>query len=68
MSFFYGFYVTLNGLLLALSLSVNVIENHKMFWGLVDTLAPAYLCLLNRWSRNKLLYWANRLQKKLAQG
>lgn len=63
MSLFYGFYVALSGLLVALCLSVDIIKNYKVFWVLVDALAPAYICLFNPWSRNKLLCWVQYLRK-----
>jgi len=63
MSLFYGSYVALNGLFVALCLSVEVIEGYRIFWVLLDTLAPAYICILNPWSRNKLLGWAHRLRE-----
>ena len=63
MTLFYGAYVTLNGLLIALCLSVEVIKNYRIFWVLVDTMISAYICLFNTWSRNKLLEWAIRLRE-----
>jgi hypothetical protein len=55
MSKFYGAYIALNGLLVAICLSVDTTEGYQIFWVLFDTLIPAYLCILNSWSRNKLI-------------
>ena len=63
MSLFYGSYVALNSLLVAICLSVDVISDFRVFWVLIDTLAPAYICIFNPWSRNKLLGWAQYLRK-----
>ena len=63
MALFYGSYVALNGLLVALCLSVDIGSNYKVFWVIVDTIIPAYVCLFNPWSRNKLVSWANRLRE-----
>ena len=63
MALFYGSYVALNGLLVALCLSVEVVKDYRVFWVVVDTMVPAYICLFNPWSRNKLLEWADRLRK-----
>ena len=63
MSLFYGSYVALNGLLVALCLSVDVVEGYRVLWVLLDTIAPAYVCILNPWSRNKLLGWARHLRE-----
>ena len=63
MALFYGSYVALNGLLVALCLSVDIGSSYKVFWVIVDTIIPAYVCLFNPWSRNKLAGWANRLRE-----
>jgi urea transporter len=60
---FYGLYAVVNGLLVALCLTVNVIESHRVFWVLVDTALAVYVCLLNPWFRNVLLVWAEKLTK-----
>lgn len=59
MSKFYGAYIVINGLLVAICLSVDTTERYRIFWVLFDTLIPAYLCILNSWSRNKLLSWSH---------
>ena len=63
MSRFYGAYAALSGLLVALCLSVNVADNHRVLWAILDTVLVAYVCLLNPWFRNVLLGWAQRLTK-----
>jgi len=63
MSLFYGSYVALNGLLITLCLSVDVVEGYRMLWVIFDTVVAAYVCILNPWSRNKLLGWAHHLRE-----
>jgi hypothetical protein len=63
MATFYGSYAALNGLLVGLCLSVEIASNYRVFWVIVDTIIPIYVCLFNPWSRNKLIGFANRLRK-----
>jgi len=63
MSRFYGTYAAISGLFIALSLSVDVAKNHRIFWVLLDTVLVAYVCLLNPWFRNALLGWSEQLKK-----
>jgi len=63
MSVFYGAYAGLTGLLIALSLSVDVAKNYRVLWVAVDTVLVAYVCLMNSWFRNNLLGWASQLTK-----
>lgn len=63
MAKFYGAYIAINSLLVAICLSVDVIQNYKIFWVFFDTVIPAYLCIFNPWSRNKLLSWSHMLTK-----
>ena len=60
---FYGTYLAVNGLLIALCLSVDVIDKYKIFWVIIDTMIPAYLCILNPWSRNMLITWSQHIKK-----
>lgn len=62
MALFYGSYVAINGLLVALCLSVEIVKDYRVFWVILDSLVPAYVCLFNPWSRNKLLSWAFHLR------
>ena len=63
MAKFYGAYLAINGLLIAICLSVEVVKGYRIFWVVIDTLIPAYICILNPWSRNKLIGWADTLRK-----
>lgn len=58
---FYGMYAAASGLLIAISLSVDVAKNYRVVWTLFDTVLLAYVCLYNSWFRNLLLQWAERL-------
>jgi hypothetical protein len=63
MKLFYGTYAAISGLLVAICLSVDAAKDHRVVWVLVDTFAVAYVCLLNGWSRNHLVGFANYLAK-----
>jgi len=63
MSRFYGTYAAINGLLIAICLSVDIAQNYRIFWVIVDTILVAYVCLFNPWFRNLLMMWADRLRK-----
>ena len=58
---FYGTYVAVSGVLIAVCLSTEVAENHRVFWSLLDSLLVAYVCLYNPWFRNLLLGWVAHL-------
>ena len=57
LALFYGAYVAITGLFVALSLSVNIADEHRVLWAVLDTALVAYVCLLNAWFRNKLVGW-----------
>lgn len=61
MSGFYGSYVGLSGLFIAICLSVDIAQGYRIFWVTIDTILVAYLCLSNDWFRNLLIDWTNRL-------
>jgi hypothetical protein len=63
MAKFYGAYLAINGVLIAICLSVETAKDYRIFWVVVDSFIPAYLCILNPWSRNKLLGWVNAVTK-----
>lgn len=63
MGHFFGFYVAISGLLIAICLQVDFAKDHRIFWSLFDTALVAYLCLLNTWFRNKLIGWTMKLAK-----
>lgn len=60
---FYGTYAVISSLLIAICLSVDVAQNHRVLWVVIDTGLVAYVCLFNPWFRNRLLGWAERLTK-----
>lgn len=57
LALFYAAYVAITGLFVALSLSVDIAAEHRVFWAVLDTVLLAYVCLLNPWFRNKLVGW-----------
>jgi hypothetical protein len=61
MSRFYGSYVGLSALFIAICLSVDIAQGYRIFWVTIDTILVAYLCLSNDWFRNLLMDWTNRL-------
>jgi hypothetical protein len=63
MGHFYTMYGAISGLLIAISLSVEVAKDHRVFWVLFDAGLVAYVCLYNPWFRNRLIGWADRLAK-----
>jgi hypothetical protein len=63
MNRFYALYAALNGILIGIILTVDVIKGHRIFWFLFDTSLLAYLCFLNIWLRNRIITWANNLSK-----
>jgi hypothetical protein len=63
MKIFYGTYAAINGLLVAICLSVEVATGHRLLWVVIDTLAVVYICLLNPWFRNYLVRFAIYLTK-----
>jgi hypothetical protein len=58
---FYGMYAAASGLVIAISLTVDVAKNYRVFWALFDTGLVAYVCLYNPWFRNR--QWSERLTK-----
>lgn len=63
MAIFFGTYLAISGLLVAICLQVDVIESYRIFWVLFDTSIPFYVCVLNSLSRNVLLGWADKFAK-----
>ena len=63
MAIFYGSYAALSGILVGLCLSVDVAKGYRVLCVLGDTVIITYLCLLNPWSRNKILKWVHYLKK-----
>jgi hypothetical protein len=69
MRYFYGAYAAINGLLVAICLSVDapVVKNHRIFLAVVDTAAVAYVCIFNGWFRNHFLRFAFRFVDYLSK-
>jgi hypothetical protein len=69
MRYFYGACAAINGLLVALCLSVDaaVVRNHRILLAVVDTAAIAYVCLFNGWFRNYFLGFAFRFVDYLSK-
>lgn len=61
MAYFYGAYLALTSIFVALSLQAELARNHRVFFVLLDTILIAYVCLFNAWFRNKLIAWINRV-------
>lgn len=58
MAVFYGFYVSLSGVVVALCLGVDAAKNHRLLFVVFDLVLVAYLCLVSNWFRNKLMGWS----------
>jgi len=63
MEIFYGVYLAISGVLIAICLSVDAVKGYRIFWAIFDSLILLYVCILNPWSRNKLVGWAVALRK-----
>ena len=61
MKYFYATYAAINGLLVAIALSVDAAKDYRVLWVAVDTALVAYVCLFNPWFRNHLVRLANYL-------
>jgi hypothetical protein len=64
MAQFYGAYVALTGLFVAMALQVDWPKNHRVFFVVLDTVLIAYVCLWNSWYRNTLIRWTDLLSSK----
>ncbi len=64
-NFFLATYAAATGVLVAITLAVDVTAQHRVLGALVDMLLVTYICLLNAWFRNKLLEWLNRLRSNV---
>ena len=60
---FYGVYISMSGLLVAICLSVEFIKDYRIIWVIIDVLIAAYICILNPWSRNKLIGLSRQIKK-----
>ena len=63
MAVFYGLYVSLSGVVVALCLGVDAAKNHRLLFVVFDLVLVAYLCLVSNWFRNKLMGWSVALTK-----
>jgi hypothetical protein len=63
MNLFYGTYAALNGLLVAICVSVDVAKDYRVLWVILDTIAVVYVCLFNGWFRNYVVRFANYLRE-----
>lgn len=63
MKIFYGFYVVLSGLLVALCMGVDLAKEQRVLWVVLDVLIVSYVCLINPWFRSKLVGIAEHLRK-----
>jgi len=63
MGYFYGTYLALTSIFVALSLHVELASSHRVFFVLLDTISIFYLCFLNHWFRNELINWTKRLSE-----
>ena len=55
MALFYGAYGVMSAVLVAIALQVRCAEDYRTIAVLFNSVAPAYLCVINGWSRNRLL-------------
>jgi hypothetical protein len=60
---FYGTYISMSGLLVAICLSVEFIKDYRIIWVIIDILIVAYICIINPWSRNKFIGLSMKIKK-----
>jgi hypothetical protein len=61
---FYAVYAGISGILVALALAVDCVDKYRTAAVTFNVLLSAYLCLLNRWFRNKLVGWVGSLSQR----
>jgi hypothetical protein len=64
MSKFYAAYGIASGTLIGLALTVEVASEHRTIAVLFNAFVPAYLCLVNGWFRNQLLFGIQWLSER----
>jgi len=57
MSKLHSVYVAMTFLIVLVILNVQIIENHRVIFIVIDVGVLAYLCFFNAWFRNKLIGW-----------
>ena len=55
MAKFYAIYASVNGLIVALALSVKAAEDYKVTVSIIDTACCFYIFVLNQFMRNKIV-------------
>ena len=60
---YYALYAAVNGLLVALTLSVKAAENYRVVISLLDTALCFYIFVLNQFMRNKIVQLTGALTK-----
>jgi hypothetical protein len=63
MAKYYALYASVNGLLVALSLSVEDVKDYKVVISIFDTACCFYIFVLNQFMRNKVLELTSHLTK-----
>jgi hypothetical protein len=61
---FYAAYGLASGTLIGLALSIEVAAGYRTVAVLFNAAVPAYLCLINGWFRNQLLFGIQWLSKR----
>jgi hypothetical protein len=63
MTIFYGTYAAISVVLVAICVSADAAQGHRVLWTVVDVLLVTYACLFNGWFRNHLVGLANHLAR-----
>jgi hypothetical protein len=63
MANYYALYASVNGLLVALALSVKTAEDYKVIISILDTACCFYIFVLNQFMRNKIVELTEYLTK-----
>lgn len=68
MAKFYAAYGVLTALYLSIALNSEEAKHHRVLFSFADTAIIAYLCLINSWFRNKLIYWSQSISNLETDG
>lgn len=60
---FYALYASINGLLVAITLSIDVTDGYRVILIILQTCCFFYLFLLNQFVRNKIIEFSSLLKK-----
>lgn len=63
MGILYAFTAFIISYLVGICLTVDIVEEHRVIWVVLDVILVTYTCLINPWFRNEILKYHNKLSK-----